>query len=49
MTIVVSDRETALLLARDGMKVFMACRSADKGHEAASYIREVSFLYYIVV
>ncbi|KAG0627544.1 hypothetical protein M758_2G209700 [Ceratodon purpureus] len=33
-------RETALSLAKDGMKVFMACRSADRGHEAASYIRE---------
>jgi hypothetical protein len=34
-------RETALSLARDGMKVFLACRSVDKAHEAATYIREV--------
>jgi hypothetical protein len=34
-------RETALSLAKDGMKVFMTCRSADKGLDAASYIREV--------
>ncbi|KAH9542587.1 hypothetical protein CY35_13G015400 [Sphagnum magellanicum] len=35
-------RETALSLARDGMKVFLACRSVDKAHEAATYIRESS-------
>lgn len=33
-------KETALSLAKDGMKVFIASRNVDKGREAASYIRE---------
>jgi len=34
-------RETALGLAKAGMKVFLACRNADKAREAATYIRQV--------
>jgi NAD(P)-dependent dehydrogenase (short-subunit alcohol dehydrogenase family) len=33
-------RETALGLAKAGMKVFLACRNADKAREAATYIRQ---------
>lgn len=33
-------RETALALVKDGMKVFITCRSVDKGRESVAYIQD---------